>query len=78
MKILLHDFSTNAGDASLHKISNDNGVRAANFATLKNLIIKSTMFPHHNIHKYSLNVPWYEDRIISFITSWQLKKATEL
>jgi hypothetical protein len=33
------------GNESLHEASNDNGVRVVNFATLKNLIIKST-FPH--------------------------------
>jgi hypothetical protein len=27
-------------------MSNDNGVRAVNFATSKNLTVKSTMFPH--------------------------------
>jgi hypothetical protein len=37
----------------LHEISNDNGVRVANFATSKNLIVKSTMFPHCNIHKFT-------------------------
>jgi hypothetical protein len=36
---------------SLHKISNDNGIRVVNFATCKNLVVKSTMFPHCNIHK---------------------------
>jgi hypothetical protein len=35
----------------LHEISNDNGVRVVNFATSKNLTVKSKMFPHHNIHK---------------------------
>jgi hypothetical protein len=34
------------------KISNDNGVRVVNFATSKNLTVKSTMFAHRNIHKY--------------------------
>ena len=28
------------------------GVRIVNFATSKNLVVKSTMFPHRNIHKY--------------------------
>jgi hypothetical protein len=37
------------GNEHLHDISNDNGV---SFATSKNLTVKSTMFPHHNIHKY--------------------------
>jgi hypothetical protein len=33
------------------EISNDNRVRAVNFATSKNLIVKSTVFPRCNIHK---------------------------
>jgi hypothetical protein len=28
-------------------------VRVVNFATSKDLIVKSTMFPHRNIHKYT-------------------------
>jgi hypothetical protein len=36
---------------SLYEIGNVNGVRVLNFATSKNLIIKSTMFPHRNINK---------------------------
>jgi hypothetical protein len=39
----------------LHEISNDNGVRVVNFATSKNLIVKSTMFPH--IHKFTWTSP---------------------
>jgi hypothetical protein len=39
------------GSESLHEISNDTGVRIVNPATYKNLIVKGTMFPHHNIHK---------------------------
>jgi len=38
---------------NLHQDSNDNGVRIVNFATSKNLVAKSTMFPHQNIHKYT-------------------------
>jgi hypothetical protein len=41
----------------LHEISNDAGVRLVNFATFKNLRVKSTMFPHHNIHKYTWTYP---------------------
>jgi hypothetical protein len=37
--------------------SNDNGVRVANFATSKNLIVKSTTFPHCNIHKHTFTSP---------------------
>jgi hypothetical protein len=32
-------------------MNNDSGVIVANFATSKNLIVKSTKFLHHNIHK---------------------------
>jgi hypothetical protein len=55
MTILLGDFSAIVGredifkPTCLHKISNDNGVIVVNFATSKNLTVKSTMFPHHNI-----------------------------
>jgi hypothetical protein len=40
------------GNESLHEIINDNGVRLVNFATSQNFRVKSTMLPHHNIHKY--------------------------
>jgi hypothetical protein len=36
--------STN-GNESLHETNNDNGIRVVNFATSKNLIVRSTMFP---------------------------------
>jgi hypothetical protein len=45
-------FKPTIGNESLHEISNDNGVRLINFATSKNLRVKSTMFSHHNIHTY--------------------------
>jgi hypothetical protein len=64
MKILLGDFNAKVGredifkptigNESLHKISKDNRVRVVNFATSKNFIVKSTMFPNCNIHKYIL------------------------
>jgi hypothetical protein len=44
-------FKPTFGNESLLEISNDNGVRAVNFATSKNLIVKSTIFPHCNIRK---------------------------
>ena len=63
MKILLGDFNAKVGkenifkqtigNESLHQDSNDNGVRLVNFAKSKNLVVKSTMFPHRNIHKYT-------------------------
>ena len=67
MKILLGDFNAKVGrenifkptigNESLHQDSNDNGVRLVNFATSKNLVIKSMMFPHRNIHKYTWTSP---------------------
>jgi hypothetical protein len=38
---------------SLPDVSNDNGVRVVNFATSKDLTVKSTMFLNHNIHPIS-------------------------
>jgi exonuclease III len=38
------------GNESLHEISNHNGDTVVNFATFKNLKVKSTMLPHRNIN----------------------------
>ena len=67
MKILLGDFNAKVGRGnifnptirrgSLHQDTNDNGVRVANFATLKNLVVKSAMFLHRNFHKYTWTSP---------------------
>ena len=46
-------FKLTIGNESLHQDSNDNGVRLVNFATFKNLVVKGTVFPHRNIHKYT-------------------------
>jgi hypothetical protein len=55
MKILLGDFNAKVGredalkpttgNESLRQDSNDSGVRTVNFATSKNLVVKSMMFP---------------------------------
>jgi hypothetical protein len=50
-------FKPTIGNESLHEISNDNGVRVVNFATSKNLVVKSAMFPHRKIHKYNWTPP---------------------
>jgi endonuclease/exonuclease/phosphatase family metal-dependent hydrolase len=65
--ILLLDFNTKVGredifkptigNETLHEISNDNGVRLVYIVTSKNLRVKSTMFPYHNIHKYTWTSP---------------------
>jgi endonuclease/exonuclease/phosphatase family metal-dependent hydrolase len=67
IKILLGDFNAKVGRENifkltigkerLHEISNDNGVRIVNFATSKNLVVKTTMFPHRKIHKYTWTSP---------------------
>jgi len=63
MEILLGYFNTKVGrenvfkptiwNGSIHQDSNDNGVRTVNLATSKNLVVKSTMFPHRNIHRHT-------------------------
>jgi hypothetical protein len=67
MKILFGDFNAKVGrenifkltivNESLHEISIDNGVRVVNCATSKNLVVKSTMFLHFKIHKYTWTSP---------------------
>jgi exonuclease III len=67
MKILLGDFNAKVGredifksiigNESLHETSNDNGVKVVSFAASKNLIVKSTTFPHRDIHKHTWTSP---------------------
>jgi hypothetical protein len=67
MKVLLGDCNAKVGredifrptveNESLHESSNDSVVGVVNFATSKNLIVKSTMFPHRNIRKYTCTSP---------------------
>jgi exonuclease III len=66
-KIVLGDYNVQLGgedifkptiwNESLHQDSNDNGFRIINFAISKILVVKSTMFPHRNIHKYTWTSP---------------------
>jgi nitroimidazol reductase NimA-like FMN-containing flavoprotein (pyridoxamine 5'-phosphate oxidase superfamily) len=67
MEILLGDFIAKVsredifkltiGTESLDEFINYNGVGIVNTATSKNPTIKSTMFPHCNIHKYTWTSP---------------------
>ena len=67
MQILLGDFNAKVGrenifkqtigNESLRQDSNDNGVRIVNFATSKNLVVKSTVFPNRDIHKHTWTSP---------------------
>ena len=63
MKIILGDFKAKVGrentfkltigNESLHQDSADNGVGIVNLATSNNLVLKGTMFPHRDFHKYA-------------------------
>ena len=67
MKIILGDFNAKVGrenifkptigNESIHQDRNDNGVRIVKFTTSKNLLLKSTMFPYRDIHKYTWTSP---------------------
>jgi hypothetical protein len=47
-------FKPTSGNDSVHEIRNNNGVRLVNFPTSKNLTVRSTMFSHFNIQKFTL------------------------
>ncbi|XP_029344207.1 uncharacterized protein LOC115033855 [Acyrthosiphon pisum] len=67
VQIILGDFNAKIGreecfkpiigEHSLHQLSNDNGCRLIDLATGRNLRVKSTMFPHKNIHKGTWRSP---------------------
>ena len=50
-------FKPTIGQESPHQVSNDNGFIQVNFAILKNVVVKSTIFPYRNIDKYSWTSP---------------------
>jgi hypothetical protein len=76
MKIMLGDlnakvdredsFKPTTGIESFHEISTDNGIRVVIFTTSKYLTVKSTMFPHCNIHKHTWTSP--DGKIYNLIT----------
>jgi hypothetical protein len=45
------------GNENLHEIGNGNGDIVANFATSKNLTVKSTMFQNCNSNKFTFTSP---------------------
>jgi hypothetical protein len=67
VKILLGDINVKVGredifkltiaNESSHEINNDNGAGVVNFATSKNLVVTSTVFPHRSIHKHTCTSP---------------------
>ena len=50
-------FKPTVGNESLHQDLNDIGVRIVNFATSKNLVVKSMMFMQQKICKYTWTSP---------------------
>jgi hypothetical protein len=46
-------FNPTIGNESLQQDSNDNGVRIVNFAKSTNLLVKSKILLHRNIHNYT-------------------------
>ena len=50
-------FKQTIENESIYQDSNDNEVRIVNFATSKNLLVKSTIFPHRDIHKHTWTSP---------------------
>jgi hypothetical protein len=51
-------FTLTIWNECLHKINICDGIRVVNVATSTNLAVKSTMFPHHNIHKFSTSTDY--------------------
>jgi hypothetical protein len=66
------------GNECLHGIINDDTVRVVNFATSKNLIVKSAVFPHPIIHKFNLiflNVKTHS-QIDNSLIDWRWHSST--
>jgi len=66
MKIPVGGFNSKPGRKGIFKTQlgmrvcirvKDNGIRILNIATSKNLLVKSTMFPHRDIQKYTWTCP---------------------
>jgi hypothetical protein len=81
VKIMLGDYNERWGEkmfSNRHlrkkvcmKFRNANAVREVNLATTEHLTVKSTMFPHSSIHKYTCTSP--DGKTIILITSCRQK-----
>jgi hypothetical protein len=49
-------FKSTIGNESSQKISNDNGIKSSKFCHIQ-ISVKSMMFPHRNIHKFTWTSP---------------------
>jgi hypothetical protein len=56
MKTLL-DFNAKVGREDIFKLQTVRVLRVVNFTTSPNLIVKSTTFLYHNIHKFTWTSP---------------------
>jgi hypothetical protein len=45
-------YKPTVGNESLHNDTNDNGMKMIQFAISKGLNVRSTTFPHKNIHRH--------------------------
>ena len=52
-----HLYKTTIGNDTWHENSGANGVRVVNYATSKNLVVKSTKLQHQNSHKHTWTCP---------------------
>jgi hypothetical protein len=57
------------GKHSLHQESNENGMRFIQFATAREVVIGSTLFPSMNVHKVTWKSPQMEKHTTKFIMS---------
>jgi hypothetical protein len=66
-------YNLTVGNEGFHEISTDNGFRVVIIATSINLIVKSTMFLHRNIHKYIWASPDgnTHNRIDNILIDWR-------
>jgi hypothetical protein len=51
------NFKLTVRNDSSHKISNDTGVRGVKLSTPTDFVVKSTMFSHRSVHRYTWSVP---------------------
>lgn len=65
------------GNHILREISNDNGTKLVNFAAEKDLVVKSTMIPRKDIHKYTWIAPngLYKNQIYRILINNRFKNS---